>query len=45
MSERIKSNSMYKLLTEEKQLLHSQLNAMLTEKQRYDNYIEVCDVR
>ena len=34
MSERIKSNSMYKLLVEEKELLQSQLSGMLTEKQR-----------
>ena len=34
MSERIKSNSIQKLLLEEKDLLHSQLVAINTEKQR-----------
>ena len=34
MSERIKSNSVQKLLLEEKDLLHSQLVALNTEKQR-----------
>ena len=34
MSERIKSNSVHKLLLEEKELLHSQLNAMAVERQR-----------
>jgi hypothetical protein len=34
MSERIKSNSIQKLLLEEKDILHSQLVAFNTEKQR-----------
>ncbi len=34
MSERIKSNSIHKLMLEEKGLLHSQLNAMAAERQR-----------
>lgn len=34
MSERIKSNSVHKLLLEEKELLNSQLNAMAVERQR-----------
>ena len=34
MSERIKFNSIQKLLVEEKDLLHSQLVAINTEKQR-----------
>ena len=36
MSERIKSNSIQKLLLEEKDVLHSQLVAINTEKQRYN---------
>ena len=35
MSERIKANSVQKLLLEEKDLLHGQLVALNTEKQRY----------
>ena len=34
MSERIKANSVQKLLLEEKELLHGQLVAINTEKQR-----------
>ena len=36
MSERIKFNSVQKLLLEEKDLLHSQLVALNTEKQRLE---------
>ena len=36
MSERIKSNSIHKLLLEEKELLHGQLNAMAAERQRQE---------
>lgn len=34
MSERIKSNSVHKLLLEEKELLATQLNSMVMERQR-----------
>ena len=38
MSERIKANSVQKLLLEEKDLLHGQLVALNTEKQRLVMY-------
>ena len=41
MSERIKYNSVQKVLLEEKELLQSQINAINTEKARYGN-IHVC---
>ena len=41
MSERIKYNSVQKVLLEEKELLQSQINAINTEKARYGN-ICVC---
>lgn len=37
MSERIKYNSVQKVLLEEKELLQSQINAINTEKARYGN--------